>query len=123
MKSTPSVIGLALLVSACGGRVSEAVSVERDTDSMLSCEHLLAEFRINAGRVPELNSERSQQSGNNVGLLLVAPLFMDFSDTEKKEIEALKNRNSRLLVLLEEKSCPAMPHSDLQPATSSEKIE
>ncbi|MBO6506710.1 MAG: hypothetical protein JJ850_01010 [Kordiimonadaceae bacterium] len=107
-----AVLASAFFLSACGGRASEIVSIERESDTLLSCEHLAAEYRVNASRIPELQTERSNQNGNNVGLLLVAPLFLDFSDTEKKEIEALKQRNNRLLGLMQQKSCEAL-HSDV----------
>ena len=101
-----------LLLAACGGRASEAVTVERTTDSLLSCDHMTAEHRVNSKRIPELDKERSSESSNNAGLLLVAPLFMDFSDTEKKEIEALKSRNIHLVGLMDQKKCTVIPSGD-----------
>ncbi len=44
---------------------------------------------------------------NNIGLMLVSPLFLDLSDSIKVETEALLTRNRRLGALAQRKDCPA----------------
>jgi|GEM_PF-1199423 len=99
----------ALLLTGCGGRKLDLVEVHRDTDVRLTCGHMDAEFHVNTNRIAGLTGERSHETTNNFGMLLVAPLFLDFSGTERKEIQALQQRNLRLIDLMTEKECTDIP--------------
>ncbi len=88
--------------------MTDPVSERRAHDSFLTCNHLIAEHSVNLKRMVELDSERQFESANNVGMLLVSPLFMDLSDTEKKEIAALLKRNTELERLMMSKNCEAL---------------
>ncbi len=99
-----------LLLTACGGRKLDLVQVERNMDDKLTCGHMSAEFQVNTNRIAGLTGERSHETTNNFGMLLVAPLFLDFSGTERKEIEALQQRNLRLIDLMSGKDCADVPN-------------
>ena len=100
---------IAMLLTACGGRKTELIAVERETDAILSCDHMIAEYMVNEERIPELDDERKKETANNIGLLLTGPLFMDFSGSEKKEIAALIDRNQHLKKLMANKNCGTIP--------------
>lgn len=93
------------LLTSCGGRPLNLVDEENVFDDQLTCSHIMGEFEMNVEKISDISKERSKENGNNIGLLLVAPLFLDFSDTEKKEIEALQKRNKRLESLALNKQC------------------
>lgn len=97
------------VLSGCGGRVAKPVALVQPFDDRLSCEHLAGEFANNEKRLAELLDERAFSNMNNVGLLVTSPLFLDLSDTQKKEALALRARNERLAALMKEKSCSAAP--------------
>jgi hypothetical protein len=109
--SHPAVTGLALglLVGAmagCGGRTAQPVALTTPVDSALSCDHLRAEHRVNLARIADLGGERQNAQTNNVGMLVVSPLFLDLSQSERRETEALVARNQVLEHLISDK-CPA----------------
>jgi hypothetical protein len=101
-----SLVGCVLL-AACGGRVAAPVAVTNSFDSQLSCAHLQAEYGANRRRVVDLVGEQGQSAQNNIGLLLVSPLFLDFSSTIKKELRAIQARDERLAELATAKNCSA----------------
>ena len=98
----------AVTLCGCGGRAAMPVSVVRDIDPQLTCDHLQAEYDNNARRGVELSGESAEKVGDNLGLLLVSPLFLDLSDTQKVELKALVDRNERLKTLAAAKGCPAL---------------
>jgi hypothetical protein len=101
------VIAISLtLVAGCGARRAEPVEKVRATDNLLTCDHLAAEKNVNLVRARDLLKEKNAQEGNNIGMLLFNPLFLDLSGTEKKEIEALHARNQKLDLLMLQKKCP-----------------
>jgi hypothetical protein len=91
-----SIIVVMLALAACGGRVSNPVAATTAYDGKLSCDHLRAERRVNEARIADLEKEKSNAEGNSVGMLLVSPLFVDFSHSEGKEIDAFRERNKVL---------------------------
>jgi hypothetical protein len=99
-----------LLLSACGGRSSHPVEATTAHDAQLSCDHLHAERRVNDARIADLDGERKGDSDNNVGKVIgqgaVGILFLDLSDSEKKEIQAFQARNKVLDQMVAER-CPA----------------
>lgn len=96
-----------LLLAGCGGRAANPIALEKPFDSQLSCAHLAGEYENNIKRLEELTGESREKFANNLGLLLVSPLLLDFSDAQKREAEAIVARNKRLTVLMTEKDCPA----------------
>lgn len=98
-------ISLSLLVG-CGARRAEPVEKVRATDSQLTCDHLAAERKVNLVRAQDLLQEKNAQEGNNIGILLINPFFLDLSDTEQTEVRALHARNQHLDRLMQKKNCP-----------------
>lgn len=94
-------------VSACGGRVANPTPLETDLDDRLSCAHHAGEYENNIKRLEELTGERREAFTNNLGFLLVSPLFLDFTSTRRVEADALVARNQRLESLMTGKGCPA----------------
>jgi len=101
------VVGV-LALAGCGGRVAQPVQLTRAIDSSLTCDHLKAEYDNNLKRRIELTGESADKVGNNIGILLISPLFLDLSDTQKIEVKALLARNGRLEELAQGKQCPAL---------------
>jgi hypothetical protein len=93
------------LLAACGGRVSHPVDTTTPYDSRLSCDHIQAELVVNQKHIDDLFNEKDDDENNNVGMLVIAPLFMDLSDSEKIEVTALQKRNDVLIDLKKHKNC------------------
>jgi len=100
------VIASLVWLAGCGGRVSHPVEAVTDHDDRLSCDQLRAERRVNDSRMADLRDEKQNAEMNNVGLVVVSPLFFDLSSSEGKEIVALAARNQTLDALIA-KRCPA----------------
>ncbi len=93
-------------LAGCGGRVAAPVALSNSFDVQLSCAHIEAEYAANRKRTSDLIGERGQSAQNNVGLLIISPLFLDFSSTIQKELRAIQARDKRLAELGAAKSCP-----------------
>ena len=99
-----------LLVAACGGRTPNPVSEYQYGDEKKSCERLRAE-------ISQVNSEivvllpETDKTGQNVALgvagafLLVPWFFMDFTEAEQVEVNALRRRHNNLVNISAEKKC------------------
>ena len=95
-------------LNACGGRVARPVVVENSYDEKLSCLHLEGEYKSNLERMLDLQNERTTQSQQNAPKLLLGAaglMFMNFNDSEKKEIQALSDRNMKISDLKNAKNC------------------
>lgn len=110
---------LILSLSACGGRVAKPVPLETSLDARLTCAHHAGEYENNIKRLEELTGESREAFTNNLGFLLVSPLFLDFSSTRRDETEAIIARNQRLEALMAEKDCPAPAALDEQPTADA----
>jgi len=97
-------VGIGL--TACGGRVANLTPATTALDSKLSCSHLFGEYENNNKRLVELTGERGDKPLHNVGMLLVSPLFLNLSSTEKEEAESIYLRQQNLEGLLQAKTCP-----------------
>lgn len=105
---------LFLLIAACAGRPANPVSVVQLGDENRSCSALIAEMsQIDANIAAKLPD--TQKTGKNVALgvagafFLVPWFFMDFTESEKIEIEAMRNRYTRLNSIAADKGCGAAP--------------
>jgi hypothetical protein len=81
---------------SCGGRVGNPVPPTTPYDDKLDCAHLQAEKSVNTARAADLLGEGDSDVRNNLGFLLLDPLFLDLSNTEQKEITAFQARNQVL---------------------------
>lgn len=106
------IIASALILQGCAGKTPHPVSQYTPYDKTMSCEDITMEMNENQDKIIKFYP-KTQKTGKNIGLgvagafLIVPWFFMDFSDAEKIEIEALKRRNQRLRLLASEKQCDA----------------
>ena len=89
----------------CGGRVAQPLTATTYLDEQLSCAHIRGELERNILRLAELGEETSQKHANNLGLLIVNPLFIDLSDSLSEEAQSITVRNARLVELANARSC------------------
>ena len=101
-----------MMMTGCGGRQAYPVQVSKIGDSRLSCNQLESDMgRINH----EIRNKSGQKSkGDNkdavlvgVGLVLFWPalFFMDLSNADKTELEALRSRHNYLKSIYINKGC------------------
>lgn len=100
-----AIAATSLLAAGCGGRAAHPVVLDQPFDARLSCAHLAGELSNNEKRLDELQGERDGKPAYNAGMLVVSPLMLDLSDTQREEAKALVARNERLSALMAEKSC------------------
>lgn len=110
-----------LVLYGCGGREARPVAKTTSFDDRLSCGHLESQLGANEARMEDLGVEAKLQSDQNVGMVLVAPLFLNLNDSERQEIEALRERNSVLIDLAEKKDCVWL--AERQAAAEAEALE
>ena len=93
------------LLAACGGREARIVAEQSGLDDRLTCSHLQGESSSNVARLSELNQERNNRTRDSLGFMLMSPLFIDLSDTEKRESEGMLRRNNRVQALATARGC------------------
>jgi hypothetical protein len=106
----PIVIITALATTACVGRPANPIAVNQLGDEGRSCESLLAEMSqieaTIAARLPETYKTGKNTALAVAGAFFIVPWFlMDFTQSEKIEIEALRNRYIRLNSIAAGKKC------------------
>lgn len=98
------------LIAGCAGREANPVSEYQYGDEQKSCERLRAEMSDINAEIAALLPE-TDKTGENVALgvagafLLVPWFFMDFSEAEKIEVDALRRRHNNLVRIAAEKEC------------------
>lgn len=114
-----TVLAAAIALSACAGRPANPIATVQIGDERRSCEALIAEMsQIDADIARKLPD--TQKTGKNValgvtGLLFIVPwFFMDFSESEQIEIEALRNRYTRLNAIAADKGCGKAPSANVE---------
>ena len=106
-----SVLVLIALVSACAGRPANPVMVDQVGDPKRNCASIETEMRFVEKEITRLIPE-TDKTNKNVGLgiagaIFIVPLFfMDLSESEKIEVNALRQRYNRLNILATDKQCP-----------------
>jgi hypothetical protein len=93
-----------LILAACAGRTPNPVSEYQYGDEKKSCERLRAEIStINtdiATLLPDVDKTGQNVALGVVGLWLIVPwFFMDFSEAEQVEINALRRRHNNLVAI------------------------
>ena len=115
------VLILTLLMNACAGRPISKVAASQPNDSLLSCAHIIGEYRHNFMRLEELKLEEDHVSQNNSAAIfqgLGGLTTLDDSDAQEAESSMLIARNKRLEFLHAEKGCDGLlekPRVDVQP--------
>ena len=99
-----------ILIVSCAGRKPNPVMVRQYGDDRKSCAALEREIAFIEEEITRL-MPKTQKTGKNValgitGFFLIVPLFfMDFSEAEQMEIDALRQRHNHLVILAEDKGC------------------
>lgn len=99
-----------LVLTACAGRAANPVVVQQYGDANKSCEILEADMSFVNSEIARLLPETAK-TGKNValgvtGALFLVPLFfMDFSEAEQIEVDALRQRYHHLSLIAQEKKC------------------
>lgn len=112
-----ALIFLALVLAGCAGRDANPVMSRQMGDNDMSCTAIRTEMAFIEEEINRLIPE-SKKTGKNVALgvagwfVLVPWFFMDFSDAEKQEIHAYRQRYNTLMILGDEKGC-----AKVQPST------
>ena len=96
-----------LVLAACGGRAAHPVETVQPIDSQLSCAHITAERENNRKRVVELVGEQGETVRDNIGMLVMMPVFLALDGAEQREIEAIGARDKRLDELAQTAGCNA----------------
>lgn len=103
-------VALSALLGGCAGRAANPVMVDQVGDNRKSCDSLEAEMKTIQADVQKLLPE-TDKAKKNVGLALagafiVVPFFfMDFTESEKIEVDACRLRYNRLQAIAKEKKC------------------
>jgi hypothetical protein len=103
------ILCLSTAISGCG-RSANPVQTWQPQDDELSCSSLLAAMDESEANIRKL-LPKSEKTGKNVALgvagafLLVPWFFMDFSEAEKIEIDAYRNRYNHLSRIYRDHGC------------------
>jgi hypothetical protein len=108
------IVFLLLLLNGCVTDSPAPVELYQPADSFRSCDDLkwqiLANQKLILKRVPKQNKLGQNIAAGVVGTVLVIPwFFMDFSESERVEIEGLQQRNQWLMNLAAHHQCDNMP--------------
>lgn len=104
------IICFVLISTGCAGRAANPVSVVQPGDSEKSCDAIKHELAFVESEIKRLIPD-SEKTGENValgvaGVFLIVPwFFMDFSESEKIEINALRQRYNYLAIVYNDKKC------------------
>lgn len=103
-------ISLVVALSACAGRPANPVMIQQYGDSNKSCVTLEREMSLVQAEIQRLIPE-TEKTGTNTalgitGFFFIVPLFfMDLSESEQVEINALRQRYNHLMIIASEKKC------------------
>lgn len=101
---------MAISITGCGGRAANPIMVSQYGDDKMSCAAMELEMHQAQSSVQRLVPQ-TDKTGKNValgvtGFFLIVPLFfMDLSQAEQIEVEALRQRYNRLAVLATDRKC------------------
>ncbi len=100
-----------LTLVACAGRNASPIQIIQYGDSALACEELIGQMAVLDSQARKKLGKESRKTGKNVGLgvagafLLVPLFFMDFSEADRIEAEALRDRYLHLQRLAQKNKC------------------
>jgi hypothetical protein len=105
-----AVFFIALILSGCAGRTANPISVVQGKDNSLTCGELEAEL-VSLGSAARGLSKQADKLPKNAALLaagafLVVPyFFIDLSDAEEEELNAVRARHMRIKRIATDKEC------------------
>ncbi len=105
-------LAVVLVCAGCGGRQPNPVQQYQFGDNQKSCEHLQCEISDLQGQMTCKIGDCDNTTGKNValgvtGAILFFPalFFMDLSDADQIELEAMRNRYNALVRICQDKNC------------------
>ena len=105
-------LAVVLVCAGCAGRKPNPVQQYQYGDNQKSCEHLQCEISDLQGQLTCKIGECDSTQGKNValgvtGAILFWPalFFMDLSDADQIELDALRNRYNALVRICQDKNC------------------
>ena len=109
-KVTCVVLACMILLAGCAGRKANPVDIYLPGDEDRSCEAYVAEMAQLEADMDVILPDTSKAGQNTLCLvggafLLIPFFFMDLSNADKVEWDALRQRRNRLLVYAGEKGC------------------
>lgn len=116
-------LAIVLALTACGGRTAMPVASYQYGDEDKPCDTLRAEMAEIETKVAAL-MPKTQKTGKNVALgvagawLIVPWFFMDFTDSERIEVQAYQDRARTLNAIMVRKQCAG---AATPPPTHAEK--
>ena len=111
VKQVISFMILLVFLASCGGRTANPVAQYQYGDESKSCGALRMEMSQIQADIQRKISAEENTTGKNValgvtGVFFIVPLFfMDLSDADKTEMEALRNRYNALARIAADKGC------------------
>ena len=105
-----AVLIIALILSGCAGRVANPVAVVQSKDNLLTCEQLESELVLLASNARVLSKQADKLPKNAAllaaGAFLVVPyFFVDLSEAEEQELNAIRARHMRIKRIASDKEC------------------
>lgn len=106
-----ALLATGLVLAGCAGRSAHPIAATNPADSSFDCAGISREFVGNERQIQSTLQEKSQAQGKNVVVgaagLLFLPFwfFLDPKSPEKREIDALRNRNKVLEDISAAKKC------------------
>ncbi len=123
-KLLTSLLIINLFWLGCGGREAHPMAAYQPGDLNRSCEGLRLEIaQLDADIAAKI--PKSNKTGKNVclgilGFFLIIPwFFMDPKNADKTELEAMRARYSRLMLIAGEKNCDLLVGSSTEQATNT----
>jgi uncharacterized membrane protein YgdD (TMEM256/DUF423 family) len=111
------------------GKDADCVPAFTSYDKEMDCDEIRVALRMVMRDIEAKAEAKQSKAVSNgvllgVGLLLFWPslFFMDLSDTERKELQALKNRYDRLMYLAEKKGCDVGEFKVEQPEPKGKEV-
>ena len=101
----------ALPLAGCAGKTANPIATAHPQDKDMDCDEIEVEMHDLDARARRLMGEQSSKTGKNVALgiagwfFLIPWFFMDLSDAERQEAQAMQDRGRHLLRLYNKKDC------------------
>lgn len=104
--------GALQVLAGCAGRTPQPVAEYQKGDEQKECTHIKNEVTDCQARIASLTQRNANTQGSNVALAVTgavlffpALFFMDLSDADKVELEALRKRHNVLVQICADKNC------------------